>query len=136
MSNNAVFLQVDASGTDGSGSGIRNQDEGTGSSSNVVSASSATPSPMGSLKDGLQTCCTAPDPPLPVTDVKKKAKNRCSVCKVKVGVIGFPCRCGGTFCAVHRYANEHACSFDYREHGQEEIRKNNPQIVGEKIQKI
>lgn len=69
-------------------------------------------------------------------EAKKKTRNRCSVCKVKVGVIGFPCRCGGTFCSVHRYANEHACSFDYREHGQEEIRKNNPQVVGEKIQKI
>jgi predicted nucleic acid binding AN1-type Zn finger protein len=89
---------------------------------------------MGSLTDGLQSCAT--DPPQPVAEVKKKAKNRCSVCKVRVGVIGFPCRCGGTFCSVHRYANEHSCSFDYREHGQEEIRKNNPQIVGEKIQKI
>lgn len=126
---------MDGSGSDGSGSGIRNQDEGTGSTSNVVSASSATPSPMGSLKDGLQSSC-ATEAPHPTTDVRKKAKNRCSVCKVKLGVIGFPCRCGEIFCSVHRYANEHACSFDYREHGQEEIRKNNPQIVGEKIQKI
>ncbi|KAK4336773.1 hypothetical protein RND71_043860 [Anisodus tanguticus] len=50
--------------------------------------------------------------------------------------LGFPCRCGGIFCASHRYANEHSCTFDYKEHGAEEIRKNNPQIVGEKIQKI
>lgn len=51
-------------------------------------------------------------------------------------IAGFPCRCGGIFCSVHRYANEHSCSFDYREHGQEEIRKNNPQVIGEKIKKI
>jgi predicted nucleic acid binding AN1-type Zn finger protein len=49
---------------------------------------------------------------------------------------GFPCRCGGIFCSLHRYANEHDCTFDYREHGAEEIRKNNPQIIGEKIKKI
>lgn len=49
---------------------------------------------------------------------------------------GFPCRCGGIFCSTHRYANEHSCTFDYREHGAEEIRKNNPQVIGEKIQKI
>jgi len=67
---------------------------------------------------------------------KKKKTTRCSKCKVKVGVIGFPCRCGGIFCSMHRYANEHSCSFDYKEHGAEEIRKNNPQVVGEKIQKI
>jgi len=67
---------------------------------------------------------------------KKKKKNKCTHCKVNVGILGFPCRCGGMFCATHRYANEHQCTFDYREHGQEEIRKNNPQVVGQKIQKI
>ncbi|RWS12328.1 AN1-type zinc finger protein 6-like protein [Dinothrombium tinctorium] len=67
---------------------------------------------------------------------EKKKKTRCTKCKVNVGVIGFPCRCGGIFCSVHRYANEHNCTFDYKEHGAEEIRKNNPQVVGEKIQKI
>ena len=68
--------------------------------------------------------------------VKAKAKNRCHTCKVKIGVVGFPCRCGGSFCATHRYANEHNCSFDYKTHGQNEIRENNPKVLGEKIQKI
>lgn len=67
---------------------------------------------------------------------QKKKKNRCTKCKINVGVIGFPCRCGGTFCSSHRYANEHNCTFDYREHGAEEIRKNNPQVIGEKVTKI
>lgn len=49
---------------------------------------------------------------------------------------GFTCRCEGLFCSVHRYSNEHRCTFDYREHGAEEIRRNNPVIKGEKIQKI
>lgn len=48
----------------------------------------------------------------------------------------FPCRCGGIFCGTHRYASEHKCTFDYKEHGAEEIRKNNPQVIGEKVQKI
>jgi len=72
------------------------------------------------------------DPP----KTQKKKKTKCTKCKTNVGVIGFPCRCGGIFCSVHRYANEHNCTFDYREHGAEEIRKNNPQVIGEKIQKI
>jgi hypothetical protein len=72
------------------------------------------------------------DPP----KTQKKKKTKCTKCKVNVGVIGFPCRCGGIFCSLHRYANEHDCTFDYREHGAEEIRKNNPQIIGEKIKKI
>ena len=49
---------------------------------------------------------------------------------------GFTCRCGGLFCSVHRYSNEHRCTFDYRNLGAEEIRRNNPVIKGEKIQKI
>jgi hypothetical protein len=67
---------------------------------------------------------------------QKKKKNKCTKCRVNIGVIGFPCRCEGLFCSAHRYANEHNCTFDYREHGAEEIRKNNPQVIGEKITKI
>lgn len=51
-------------------------------------------------------------------------------------IAGFECRCGGLFCAMHRYSDKHECSFDYRSHGQQEIRRNNPVVVGEKIQKI
>lgn len=51
-------------------------------------------------------------------------------------VTGFECRCGGLYCAVHRYSDKHDCTFDYRELGAQEIRRNNPVVVGEKIQKI
>lgn len=68
-------------------------------------------------------------------DAKKK-KNRCATCRKKVGLTGFECRCGGLFCAIHRYSDKHECSFDYRELGAAEIRRNNPVVVGEKIQKI
>uniref|UniRef100_T1E2B4 Putative zinc finger protein n=1 Tax=Psorophora albipes TaxID=869069 RepID=T1E2B4_9DIPT len=66
----------------------------------------------------------------------KKKKNRCATCRKKVGLTGFECRCGGLFCAIHRYSDKHECSFDYRELGAAEIRRNNPVVVGEKIQKI
>lgn len=51
-------------------------------------------------------------------------------------VTGFECRCGGLFCSVHRYSDKHDCKFDYREMGAQEIRRNNPVVVGEKVQKI
>lgn len=66
----------------------------------------------------------------------KKKKNRCANCRKKVGLTGFQCRCGGLYCAVHRYSDKHDCSFNYREMGAQEIRRNNPVVVGEKIQKI
>jgi len=65
----------------------------------------------------------------------KKKKNRCAVCRKKVGLTGIECRCGGLFCGV-RYSDRHKCTFDYREMGAQEIRSNNPLVVGEKIQKI
>lgn len=67
---------------------------------------------------------------------QKKKKNRCRICRKKVGLTGFQCRCGGLFCSIHRYSNEHDCTFDYKEMGAQEIRKNNPVVVGDKIQKI
>jgi AN1-type zinc finger protein 5/6 len=69
---------------------------------------------------------------------EKKKRTRCVLesCKRKVGLTGFDCRCGGLYCWEHRYSDKHNCKFDYKELGQDQIRKNNPIVVGEKIQKI
>ncbi|BFG00468.1 AN1-type zinc finger protein 6 [Drosophila madeirensis] len=61
-------------------------------------------------------------------------KNRCHKCGKKLGLTGaFPCRCGGIYCAVHRYSDRHDCSFDYREMGAREIRRDNPVTVAKKL---
>ncbi|BFZ25825.1 hypothetical protein BsWGS_28864 [Bradybaena similaris] len=67
---------------------------------------------------------------------KKPKKNRCSECRKKVGLTGFVCHCGKLLCSLHRYSDTHECTFDFKEKGQEEIRKNNPVVKGEKIQRI
>lgn len=67
---------------------------------------------------------------------KKPKKNRCVECRKKVGLTGFVCHCGKMLCSLHRYSDMHDCSYDWREKGQEEIRRNNPVIKGEKVQKI
>ncbi|XP_076322816.1 AN1-type zinc finger protein 6-like isoform X2 [Tachypleus tridentatus] len=74
--------------------------------------------------------------PNKVSTKDKKTKNRCHMCRKKVGLTGFYCRCGGLFCSLHRYSDEHNCTFDYKMLGAKEIRKNNPLVVGEKIQKL
>jgi len=66
----------------------------------------------------------------------KKKKNRCGVCKKKVGLTGFTCRCAGLFCSIHRYSDKHDCKFDYKAMGAEEISKSNPVIVAQKVAKI
>uniref|UniRef100_A0A8C3CBW7 A20-type domain-containing protein n=1 Tax=Cairina moschata TaxID=8855 RepID=A0A8C3CBW7_CAIMO len=49
---------------------------------------------------------------------------------------GFDCRCGNLFCAIHRYSDMHACPYDYKAEAAEKIRKENPVVVAEKIQKL
>ncbi|KAJ8340360.1 hypothetical protein SKAU_G00349930 [Synaphobranchus kaupii] len=66
----------------------------------------------------------------------KPKKNRCFMCRKKVGLTGFDCRCGNVFCGIHRYSDIHSCTFDYKAHAADKIRKENPVVVGEKIQKI
>lgn len=62
--------------------------------------------------------------------------NRCSSCRKRVGLTGFKCRCGSVFCGSHRYAEKHACSFDYKGMGKEEIAKANPVVKAAKLDKI
>uniref|UniRef100_A0A0E0D836 AN1-type domain-containing protein n=1 Tax=Oryza meridionalis TaxID=40149 RepID=A0A0E0D836_9ORYZ len=68
---------------------------------------------------------TSSSSPSPATGEQPEA-NRCATCRRKVGLTGFKCRCGGTFCGGHRYADEHSCGFDYKSSGRELIAKQNP----------
>lgn len=67
---------------------------------------------------------------------EKPRKKRCAVCKKRVGLTGFDCRCGGHYCATHRYSDSHACQFNYHALAQSEIRRLNPLVAAEKIKKI
>ncbi|XP_030520882.2 zinc finger A20 and AN1 domain-containing stress-associated protein 3-like [Rhodamnia argentea] len=62
--------------------------------------------------------------------------NRCSTCRRRVGLTGFKCRCGMTFCGSHRYPEQHDCGFDYKGLGREQISKANPLVKAEKLDKI
>ncbi|KAL0710789.1 hypothetical protein Bca4012_017767 [Brassica carinata] len=62
--------------------------------------------------------------------------NRCTVCRKRVGLTGFTCRCGTTFCGAHRYPEVHGCTFDFKSAGREEIAKANPLVIAAKLQKI
>ncbi|XP_075520349.1 zinc finger A20 and AN1 domain-containing stress-associated protein 5-like [Primulina tabacum] len=66
----------------------------------------------------------------------KREVNRCSGCRMKVGLTGFRCRCGELFCANHRYSDRHDCSYDYKASGREAIARENPVVKAPKIVKI
>ncbi|KAJ9540227.1 hypothetical protein OSB04_026733 [Centaurea solstitialis] len=63
-------------------------------------------------------------------------KNRCGSCRRRVGLTGFTCRCGTTFCGTHRYPEQHGCSFDFKSMGKEAIARANPVVKAAKLEKI
>ncbi|KAF8403260.1 hypothetical protein HHK36_011361 [Tetracentron sinense] len=62
--------------------------------------------------------------------------NRCTTCRKRVGLTGFRCRCGTTFCATHRYPEQHGCTFDFKTEGREAIAIANPVVKADKLEKI
>ncbi|TSR04281.1 AN1-type zinc finger protein 5 [Bagarius yarrelli] len=69
-------------------------------------------------------------------DSDKPKKNRCFTCRKRVGLTGFDCRCGQLFCGIHRYSDKHNCTYDYKAEAAAKIRKENPVVVADKIQRI
>ncbi|XP_076886796.1 zinc finger A20 and AN1 domain-containing stress-associated protein 1-like [Bidens hawaiensis] len=70
------------------------------------------------------------------TSGPEKTPNRCLVCNKKVGVVGFKCKCGDTFCGSHRYPENHDCGFDFKKTGRDSIAKANPVVKADKVDRI
>ncbi|KAK6312899.1 AN1-type zinc finger protein 5 isoform X2 [Coregonus clupeaformis] len=94
--------------------------------------------------DPLEPVVTQPTASSPATasgdkakgDTPNPKKNRCFMCRKKVGLTGFDCRCGNLFCGLHRYSDKHNCPYDYKAEAAAKIRKENPVVVADKIQRI
>eukprot|EP00927_Polykrikos_kofoidii_P059455 TRINITY_DN54604_c0_g1_i1.p1 TRINITY_DN54604_c0_g1~~TRINITY_DN54604_c0_g1_i1.p1 ORF type:complete len:390 (-),score=88.13 TRINITY_DN54604_c0_g1_i1:298-1467(-) len=59
---------------------------------------------------------------------RQKERNRCKFCNKRTGLTGFECRCGFYYCATHRHAEDHGCTFDHRAHGREILAQQNPGV--------
>lgn len=67
----------------------------------------------------------------------KPGKMRCAECNKKLGLIMImKCHCERIFCAQHRYAEAHRCSYDFKAEGQRIIARENPLIVASKLPKM
>lgn len=71
-----------------------------------------------------------------VDSSSSESPRRCETCRKRVGLTGFSCKCGNLFCALHRYSDQHDCTFDYKSLGQEAIAKANPVIKADKLDRI
>ncbi|XP_078181684.1 A20/AN1-like zinc finger family protein [Carex rostrata] len=88
--------------------------------------------PSGSSTSVQETAAQSVPAPGPVP----VPANRCGTCRKKVGLTGFKCRCGITFCGTHRYAEQHDCEFDYKAVGRDALARANPTIKADKLRKI
>ncbi|KAM3605614.1 uncharacterized protein V6R79_002002 [Siganus canaliculatus] len=77
-------------------------------------------------------------PPVKAPTVcKKKSSKHCFHCGKKTGLAtSYECRCGHNFCATHRYAESHDCSYDYKSAGRRFLQETNPLISAPKLPKI
>ncbi|XP_017924607.1 AN1-type zinc finger protein 4 isoform X4 [Manacus vitellinus] len=68
---------------------------------------------------------------------KKKITKHCFLCGKKTGLAtSYECRCGNNFCATHRYAETHTCTYDYKSAGRRYLQETNPIVSAPKLPKI
>lgn len=110
------------------------------SSSEIASISSSSPiipplvkNPSAKLET---TAKTVVSPTEQNQQNQQQKPNRCTTCRKRVGLTGFKCRCGTTFCGAHRYPEIHGCTYDFKSAGREKIAKANPLVKAAKLQKI
>ncbi|ESQ29090.1 hypothetical protein EUTSA_v10023731mg [Eutrema salsugineum] len=83
-----------------------------------------------SSTSGDETAAFSEPPP------RTTARTRCLSCNKKVGLMGFKCKCGSTFCGDHRYPENHDCEFDFKGEGRDVIGKANPVVKSKKVERI
>ncbi|CAI2381394.1 unnamed protein product [Moneuplotes crassus] len=66
----------------------------------------------------------------------KPKKNRCNHCNKKTGLLGFSCKCELNFCAKHRHADDHNCSYDYQAETKKILEEKNPVVEASKFGRI
>eukprot|EP01052_Picozoa_sp_SAG31_P019407 SAG31_NODE_1412_length_8463_cov_6.657102_5_plen_399_part_00 len=77
----------------------------------------------GTVCSSAGVCALPPLGPEAVAKKPKKVKARCAVCRKKVGLTGFMCKCGKLHCGAHRYSGSHGCTFDYKAESQALLQK-------------
>lgn len=60
---------------------------------------------------------------------------RCATCNKKT-LMTFECKCNKIFCNKHRMPEDHDCTFDFKSHGKNKLKINNPKIINDKLDKL
>ena len=76
-------------------------------------------------------------PEMMLTDVKPKSgSNRCGCCSKKLMLSHLGCsKCGTRYCDSHRLPELHSCPHDFKKEGQALLAKQNPRVIGDKMER-
>uniref|UniRef100_A0AAG5D1K5 AN1-type domain-containing protein n=1 Tax=Anopheles atroparvus TaxID=41427 RepID=A0AAG5D1K5_ANOAO len=95
------------------------------------------PASLPAEPDALVAASTGTEPMTATLEQSKPKKLRCAQCNKKLGMVMImKCHCEKVFCAQHRYAEAHNCSYDFKFEGRKVLEKNNPLVVADKLPKI
>ena len=62
---------------------------------------------------------------------------KCFKCNRKIKLVNqISCRCNNVYCRIHKYPEDHSCSFNYKEFGKAALLKQNTLVTTSKITKI
>ncbi len=61
---------------------------------------------------------------------------RCLICNKKIKLTDIKCKCDIFYCSLHKYPEQHNCTYDYKKESRELIKKFNPKIIPNKIYDI
>jgi predicted nucleic acid binding AN1-type Zn finger protein len=79
---------------------------------------------------------SAEEPKAPVETTTKEKRKRCGCCNKKLGLITFPCKCGGEFCSLHRSTADHSCSFDFQADAKKFLSTNLVKVTAKKMETV
>jgi hypothetical protein len=98
---------------------------------------------LNQLKDGIAKAHNQPtiETMVEATNVSvlvAERPKRCQGqdCKAKIVLSDFACQCNKFYCSRHRHAENHSCSFDYRNAGTKGLEKNLVKVVADKLERI
>ncbi|KAI8871496.1 hypothetical protein GQ42DRAFT_161991 [Ramicandelaber brevisporus] len=99
----------------------------------AVSAESTTSAATATATAAASDSETTP----PVAEKRRTQKNpgKCFFCKGKVPLvkqITNKCKCEFVYCDSHKQPNQHECTFDFAQHGRENLTKLNPKVAENK----
>ena len=88
------------------------------------------------LLHGTQGSDSVPKLNLSGLKPKNSESKRCGCCSKKLMLSHLGCsKCGTRYCDSHRLPELHACPHDFKKEGQALLAKQNPRVVGDKLER-